>query len=196
MSLFLTTTVTIPFLHCICVDSAKAGAQFQTYAMENCYYFAPDHMKPVLLSMIETAVDPNGDIGTACSGMVNYTRTQVQQSVEPWFTSQYQSAEQLASAIDYLMRFVDNDAGRCGIRFSVAVTLYTCVAENMPPNFPCPLVSTGTFWLFVATRTIGDLRGSRSMGGSTCTVTTSTSDPTPLFFVGHVLCTINAILLL
>jgi hypothetical protein len=40
---------------CMCRDAAKSGFNFERYAMDNSYYFAPTHLRPLELGLIENA---------------------------------------------------------------------------------------------------------------------------------------------
>lgn len=53
--LAMSLLVDVPFAKCICVDAATRGSNFERYAMDNCYFFAPTHLKPVILGLIENA---------------------------------------------------------------------------------------------------------------------------------------------
>ena len=50
--LAMSMLVDVLFAKCMCVDAASKGANFQQYAMDNCSYFAPTHMKPTILGLI------------------------------------------------------------------------------------------------------------------------------------------------
>lgn len=105
--------IDVPFAKCICVDAAKEGASFEEYAMQNCYYFAPNHLKPMVLGMIQDAVRHKGaGIRNACSRMVDYASSGVEKSFDPIYSNAYAVAEQIADSVDYLLRFMDPDAGR------------------------------------------------------------------------------------
>ena len=44
--LAMSLMVDVPFAKCMCVDAAKSGSNFERCAMDNCYCFAPTHLKP------------------------------------------------------------------------------------------------------------------------------------------------------
>lgn len=112
--LFIAVVVDVPFSKCLCVDAAAAGANFETYAMKNCFYFAPNHLKPLLLGMIQNAlVDGGGGIKESCRAVTEFASSSVSDSMKPFFTSQLQATAQIASSVDYLMKFIDKNAGRC-----------------------------------------------------------------------------------
>lgn len=112
LDLFLAMTVTVPFVKCVCVDAAAEGANFGKHATEQCLYFAPDHMKPTILDIIQQDATLLGSAENACRRMVDYSVRQIKDSMQPWFTAQYQAAEQVASSLDYLLKVFDVDAGR------------------------------------------------------------------------------------
>lgn len=131
---FLAILIDVPFAKCLCVDAAARGANFETYAMDYCYYFAPARLKPLLFGMIQDAVN-GGSTGIAgmCSALVEFASSSVSDSMKPYFTAQLQvcfgashvcvcrlscntlaqANEQIGSSIDYLTRIVDPTAGRC-----------------------------------------------------------------------------------
>lgn len=110
--LALSMLVDVPFAKCICVDSR--GANFQSYMTDNCYYFAPDHLKPLMLALIDNAVRDRG-VETSCLAMVGYAKQGMSQSMQPWLDAQFAAAGALANSIDYLLSFVSpkGEAGRC-----------------------------------------------------------------------------------
>jgi hypothetical protein len=119
--LVLSLFVDVPFAKCICVDSAREGANFQRYAMDNCYYFAPDHLKPLVLGLIEAdfilgdeqAAGGGSSLHSSCVAMVQFAKAGLTDSMKPWFQSQIAAATSMASSIDYLLSFAGgNDAGR------------------------------------------------------------------------------------
>jgi hypothetical protein len=109
--LVLAVAVDVPIAKCMCIDARKDG-NFIKNAMDKCYYFVPTHMKPLVLSLIENAYS-FGDQQKACDLLVTYAHTNVKNSMNPWFDKQFQATDALASSFDYLLRFFDQDAGRC-----------------------------------------------------------------------------------
>jgi hypothetical protein len=112
LDLILSVLVEVPFTKCICVDAAKEGANFERYAMDNCYYFAPTHLKGTLLQMIQNARTVGG-VQSSCEAMITYTENKFESSMQPFLDSQFSAFEHSASAIDYLLSFIDNQAGKC-----------------------------------------------------------------------------------
>jgi hypothetical protein len=112
MDLSLSILVEVPFTKCICVDAAARGANFETYAMENCYYFAPSHLKGTMMQLIQNAISPTG-VKDSCEAMIQYTENKFRDSMQPFFVSQVAAFESSASAFDYLLTFIDNQGGKC-----------------------------------------------------------------------------------
>ena len=105
--------VDVPFAKCICVDAAAHGSNFERYAMDNCYYFAPTHLKPALLGLIENArTGSASSVRESCTAMVEFAKQGMSDSMQPWFDAQFKSTQALASSVDYLLSFVSSDAGR------------------------------------------------------------------------------------
>ena len=106
-----------PFTQCMC--SGSSGKVFGDYAMVNCVPQASTRLRPVLLQMIQTAstLIPTG-IGDSpsfqlCKEMIDYTKTSLVSSVQPWFDAQFSSMNALASSVDYTMAWFDVKAGDC-----------------------------------------------------------------------------------
>jgi hypothetical protein len=108
--LALSLMVDVPFAKCICVDAASKGANFQRYAMDNCYYFAPTHLKPTVLGLIENAASGSAEsVRESCIAMVQFAKDGMTNSMKPWFDAQFQSTQALASSVDYILSFISND---------------------------------------------------------------------------------------
>jgi hypothetical protein len=111
--LVLSVMVDVPFAKCICVDAASRGANFEQYAMDNFYYFAPTHLKPTMLGLIENArTGSAASVRESCIAMVEFAKSGMTSSMQPWFDAQFQSTQAMASSIDYLLSFVSSEAGR------------------------------------------------------------------------------------
>ena len=82
---------------------------------ENCYFYAPDHLKPLMLGLIENAVQDQNVEGS-CLAMVNYAKASLTDSMQPWFDAQFGASE--ASA---LLRVFEN------IRSATAESLFSTV---------------------------------------------------------------------
>lgn len=109
----LSLMVDVPFAKCMCVDAASKGSNFQRYAMDNCYYFAPTHMKPIFLGLIENAATGSeASVRQSCIAVVQFAKDGMSNSMQPWFDAQFKSTQALASSLDYLLSFVQEDAGR------------------------------------------------------------------------------------
>ena len=113
----LAVLVDVPFAKCMCVDAGMQGANFENYAMENCFYFAPDSMKPTMLMMIQRAIayDSSGENGVdrMCSDLTNATAAKMSDSMRPYFAKQLLANEQISSSVDSLISFLDPKAGKC-----------------------------------------------------------------------------------
>ena len=59
---------------------------------ENCYFYAPNHLKPLMLGLIENAVQDRGIEGS-CLAMVNYAKSSLTESMQPWFDAQFGAAQ-------------------------------------------------------------------------------------------------------
>jgi hypothetical protein len=103
----------------MCVDAA--GENFEKYAMENCFYFAPDSLKPTMLMMIQRAIaHSNNNYGTQengieamCLDLTKMTASAMSNSMRPYFAMQLLANEQIASSVDSLIQFLDPNAGKC-----------------------------------------------------------------------------------
>ena len=84
------------------------------YAMDNCYYFAPTHLKPAILGLIENAASGSAaSVRQSCIAVVQFAKDGLTSSMQPWFDAQLRSTEALGSSLDYLLSFVQGDkAGR------------------------------------------------------------------------------------
>jgi hypothetical protein len=87
--------------------------------MDNCYYFAPDHLKPLIIGLLEAdevilgEADEKGALHTSCVAMVQFAKVGLSDSMKPWFDAQLATTVAMASSIDYLLSFVSSqDAGR------------------------------------------------------------------------------------
>lgn len=111
--LALSLMVDVPFAKCMCVDAAARGSNFERYAMANCYYFAPTHLKPTILGLIENAATGSAaSVRESCIAMAQFAKDGMTNSMQPWFDAQFKSTQALASSLDYLLSFVSSDAGR------------------------------------------------------------------------------------
>jgi hypothetical protein len=82
--------------------------------MDNCYYFAPTHLKPAILGLIENAASGSAaSVRQSCIAVVQFAKDGLTSSMQPWFDAQLRSTEALGSSLDYLLSFVQGDkAGR------------------------------------------------------------------------------------
>lgn len=113
MDLFLALIIDVPFAKCLCVDAAAAGSSFEDYAMNNCFYFAPNHIKPFMLGMIQNAVlDKSKGIEKSCLAVTDFAVESFTNSMKPYFTLQLQATDQISSSVDFLIKGIDKNAGR------------------------------------------------------------------------------------
>jgi hypothetical protein len=112
LDLALSIMVEVPFTKCICVDSAREGALVQKYAMDNCYYFAPTHLKGDMLKVIQNGIGRDG-AAASCEAMIQYTENKLKDSMQPFFSIQYDAFDSAASTLDYLLSFIDDQGGKC-----------------------------------------------------------------------------------
>lgn len=111
--LALALLVDVPFAKCMCVDAAAQGANFARYAMAHCYFFAPTHLKPTILGLVENAAGGSAaSVRASCVAMVQFAKDGLTDSMRPWFDAQFKSTQALASSIDYLLSAVEGGAGR------------------------------------------------------------------------------------
>jgi hypothetical protein len=110
--LLLAILVSVPVAKCMCVDATATG-DFRQNALDKCYFLVPTHMKPMILGMLQASYFNPTQVDGMCSSLVQHASDQVQQSMEPWFSKQFEAAESIASAFDFLVAFFDADAGRC-----------------------------------------------------------------------------------
>jgi hypothetical protein len=116
--LFLTIFNLVPFSHCMCTESA--GKVLGEHAMLNCVPRASTKLRPVLLEMVQASRDQvtyDGGLtrgaNPLCTSMLDYTKSKVVDSVQPWFDAQYKSLDSLAASADYLVNWFDPNAGKC-----------------------------------------------------------------------------------
>ena len=84
------------------------------FEQDNCYYFAPTHLKPILLGLIENAASGSAtSVHDLCQALVSFAKEGMTSSMQPWFDAQFKSTQAMASSIDYILSFVSNEAGRC-----------------------------------------------------------------------------------
>ena len=104
-----------PFAQCMC--SGSAGKVFGDYARLNCLPQASTRLRPVLLQMIQASAVPTGQGQTAaqalCQQMLDYTRTSVVASVQPWFDAQFSGLDAMADSVDYALSWYEAEAGNC-----------------------------------------------------------------------------------
>jgi hypothetical protein len=111
--LVMSMLVDVPISKCMCVDAAERGTNFVRYAMDNCYYFAPMHLKPTVLGLIENAQSgSSASVRESCIAMVEFAKQGVRNSMQPWFDAQFKSTQAMASSLDYVLSFISDEAGR------------------------------------------------------------------------------------
>ena len=116
LTLFLSIFSLAPFSQCMC--SGSAGKVFGDYAMANCVPQASTRLQPTLVYMVQSSnYVPSGDGATStsilCQKMLDYTKSEIVGSVQPWFDAQFASMDALASSLDYTLSWFDPKAGQC-----------------------------------------------------------------------------------
>ena len=116
LDLFLSVFNLAPFSQCMC--SGSAGKVFGDYAMANCVPQASTRLQPTLIYMVQSSnYVPTGDRATPtsvlCQKMLDYTKSEIVGSVQPWFDAQFASMDALASSLDYTLSWFDPKAGQC-----------------------------------------------------------------------------------
>lgn len=116
LDLFLSVFNLAPFAQCMC--SGSAGKVFGDYAMANCVPQASTRLRPTLIYMVQSSnYVPTGD-GTAttsalCQNMLDFTKSEIVGSVQPWFDAQFASMDALSASLDYTLSWFDPKAGQC-----------------------------------------------------------------------------------
>jgi hypothetical protein len=116
LDLFLSIFNLAPFSQCMC--SGSAGKVFGDYAMSNCVPQASTRLRPTLIYMVQSSrFVPSGEgltqASVLCKKMIDYTKSEIVGSVQPWFDAQYASMNALASSLDYSLSWFDSKAGQC-----------------------------------------------------------------------------------
>jgi hypothetical protein len=94
MDALMAVLVNVPFAKCLCVDAGSAGANFETYAMTNCFYFAPASLKPQMLGMIQRALVVASGAGITrgvedmCRDLTAWAGESMSDSMRPYFVRQ------------------------------------------------------------------------------------------------------------
>ena len=116
LDLFLSVFNLAPFAQCMC--SGSTGKVFGEYAMANCVPQASTRLRPMLIQMVQSsAYIPSGDRVTPasalCRKMLDFTKSEMVGSVQPWFDAQFASMNALSSSVDYTLSWFDPKAGQC-----------------------------------------------------------------------------------
>lgn len=116
LDLFLSVFNLAPFAQCMC--SGSAGKVFGDYAMANCVPQASTRLRPTLIYMVQSsAYVPTGDrvsaASTLCKKMLDFTKSEMVGSVQPWFDAQFASMNAMAASLDYTLSWFDAKAGQC-----------------------------------------------------------------------------------
>lgn len=141
--LALALLVDVPFAKCMCVDAASRGSNFQRYAMDNCYFFAPTHLKPTILGLIENAAlgGSSESIREACLAMVQFAKDGLTASMQPWFDAQFSSTQALASSVDYVLSFTDGIGTMNGVAGNAGRWVFTVLHGSYDAR------ASGTRWM-------------------------------------------------
>jgi hypothetical protein len=94
--------VDIPITKCICKDTQ--GQNFRRYVLDTCLPKAPLHSKNTILTLLDSSSFASSSPATVCSNLVDLTTTKLSNSLAPFFEQQFLSAENVGSALDYLLR--------------------------------------------------------------------------------------------
>jgi hypothetical protein len=73
-------------------NEKNRGSNFAQYMRDNCYFFAPEHLKPLMLGLLENAIQDKG-VETSCLAMVNYAKLGMTDSMQPWFDAQFGASQ-------------------------------------------------------------------------------------------------------
>jgi hypothetical protein len=116
LDLFLNIFNLAPFAQCMC--SGSSGKVFGDYAMANCVPQASTRLRPTLIYMVQSSrFVPTGEgttlASTLCKKMLDYTKSEMVGSVQPWFDAQFASMNALAASLDYALSWFDSKAGQC-----------------------------------------------------------------------------------
>jgi hypothetical protein len=117
LNLFLSIFNLAPFAQCMC--SGSTGKVFGDYAMMNCVPQASTRLRPTLIYMVqsskfESEMAGEGDTTSGlCTKMLDYTKSEMVGTVQPWFDAQFASMDALASSLDYTLSWFDPKAGQC-----------------------------------------------------------------------------------
>jgi hypothetical protein len=116
LDLFLNIFNLAPFAQCMC--SGSSGKVFGDYAMSNCVPQASTRLRPTLIFMIQSSsFVPSGlesaPAVTLCKKMLEYTKSEMVGSVQPWFDAQFASMNAFAASLDYSLSWFDSKAGQC-----------------------------------------------------------------------------------
>jgi hypothetical protein len=99
--LVLAVAVDVSIKKCMCIDARKEG-NFKKNAMDKCYYFVPTHMKPMVLSLIESS-ELGGDEMQACNFLVEYANSNVKNSLNAWFDKLFQVSDAVTTCCVFLI---------------------------------------------------------------------------------------------
>lgn len=91
--------VDIPMAKCLCKDAQ--GNNFHRYATDVCLANTPDSIKPTVQAMIDAQ---DLQIKSACTLVVRYTTTQMQDSFQTFFDNQFECSSNIGSSLDYMLR--------------------------------------------------------------------------------------------
>lgn len=78
------------------------GSNFVKYATEKCLPNAPTHTQPTIRAMIDS--QEFGITSNACKLITDHTINRMKNSFQPFFDKMYASADNMGSALDYLLR--------------------------------------------------------------------------------------------
>ncbi len=91
----------IPIAKCICKDSE--GHNFNRYILDVCLPKAPEQSQATIRLLLDNALTADKSV-QVCRSIVSFTQNKIMKSMNPFFDNQYLAAEQIGSALDYLIR--------------------------------------------------------------------------------------------
>ena len=131
MSVGISLTFVLPFVTCICVDAKGTLHSFERHAVDNCLFFAPDSLKPFVMQAINIVRNGGSHIA-ACRVMIEYATEDMKGSLQPMFSSLYQSSEALSGSVDYVMQFTTTEVSQC---WNYNTNAYASVLMPEPSDF-------------------------------------------------------------
>jgi hypothetical protein len=121
--------IRVPTLACICRDSA--GENFATYASTHCWAPAPSNMKPQIAKLISDSMSGQRQ-SAICKNYGIETDDLLRSSMDPVMQHAFAATEAVGSAIDYLTKIIDPEAGNCA---NLVTSPYTMAIVPEPIDY-------------------------------------------------------------